>query len=75
MLLTQLNPGQRAKILNIQFLEQETRRRLFALGILPKSTIEFIRKGPMNGPLQCRCQGQMFAFSKHLAQAIEVEVI
>lgn len=59
----------------MQFLEKDTRRRLFALGILPQTCIQCLRRGPFNGPQQCRCAGQTFAFSADIANTIEVELV
>lgn len=75
MVLTQLDPGQQARIVSMHFLDKEVRHRLLVLGVMPESEITFVRKWPMKGPIQCRCKGQTFALTRAISDSIEVCVL
>ena len=75
MVLTQLSPGQRARIKNMNHLGRTLRRKLMVMGLLPQTEILYLRAAPLGDPLQIQCQGICLSMQKSLAQHIEVEPV
>ena len=75
MVLTQLSPGQRARIKNMNQLGRTLRRKLMVMGLLPQTEILYLRAAPLGEPLQVQCQGICLSMQKSLAQHIEVEPV
>lgn len=73
MVLTQLSPGQSARITNMNQLERGLRRKLMVMGLLPQAEILYLRAAPLGDPLQIQCQGICLSMQKSLARQIEVE--
>lgn len=71
--LTDLAPGQRARILDMNRLTHQVRRKLMVMGLLPHSEVQFLRAAPLGDPLQIQCQGICLSIQKSLARQIEVE--
>ena len=75
MVLTELSPGQRARIKNMNQLGRALRRKLMVMGLLPQTEILYLRAAPLGDPLQIQCQGICLSMQKSLAQHIEVEPV
>ncbi|MEG0010136.1 MULTISPECIES: FeoA family protein [Aeromonas] len=75
MVLTQLSPGQSARIKNMNQLTRPLRRKLMVMGLLPQTEVIFLRAAPLGDPLQIQCQGICLSMQKSLAQQIEVEPV
>ncbi|MBV7469101.1 MULTISPECIES: FeoA family protein [Aeromonas] len=75
MVLTELSPGQRARIKNMNQLGRTLRRKLMVMGLLPQTEILYLRAAPLGDPLQVQCQGICLSMQKSLAQHIEVEPV
>ncbi|WP_033135957.1 FeoA family protein [Aeromonas finlandensis] len=75
MVLTQLSPGQSARIKNMNQLSRPLRRKLMVMGLLPQTEVIFLRSAPLGDPLQIQCQGICLSMQKSLAQQIEVEPV
>lgn len=75
MELCDLAPGQRARILNMNRLNHQVRRKLMVMGLLPNSEVLFLRTAPLGDPMQIQCQGICLSMQKGLAQLIEVEPV
>ena len=75
MVLTQLSPGQSARIKNMNQLSRPLRRKLMVMGLLPQTEILYLRAAPLGDPLQVQCQGICLSMQKSLAQQIEVEPV
>ena len=75
MVLTQLSPGQSARIKNMNHLGRPLRRKLMVMGLLPQTEILYLRAAPLGDPLQVQCQGICLSMQKSLAQHIEVEPV
>jgi ferrous iron transport protein A len=73
MVLTQLSPGQSARIKDLNALERSLRRKLMVMGLLPQSEVTLLRFAPLGDPLQVQCQGICLSVQKSLANQIEVE--
>lgn len=75
MVLTELSPGQRARIKNMNQLGRALRRKLMVMGLLPQTEILYLRAAPLGDPLQIQCQGICLSMQRSLAQQIEVEPV
>lgn len=75
MVLTQLSPGQSARIKNMNQLTRPLRRKLMVMGLLPQTEVIFLRAAPLGDPLQIQCQGICLSMQKSLAKLIEVEPV
>ncbi|MBR7627863.1 MAG: FeoA family protein [Aeromonas sp.] len=75
MVLTQLSPGQSARIKNMNQLTRPLRRKLMVMGLLPQTEVIYLRSAPLGDPLQIQCQGICLSMQKSLAQQIEVEPV
>ncbi len=75
MLLSELSPGQSARIVSLAQLEPAVRRKLMAMGLLPSSEIRFIRQAPMGDPLQIATSSITLSVQKALAHLIEVQAV
>lgn len=71
--LTDLAPGQCARILDMNRLTRQVRRKLMVMGLLPHREVQFLRAAPLGDPLQIQCQGICLSIQKSLARQIEVE--
>ncbi|MCM0147378.1 ferrous iron transport protein A [Photobacterium galatheae] len=72
MRLSDLSMGDSAVITDITGLPMEQRKRLVALGLLPNTPIQLIRRAPFGDPLQVRLRGCDLAIQKKIASGIEV---
>lgn len=75
MVLTELSPGQRARIKNMNHLGRGLRRKLMVMGLLPQTEVIFLRTAPLGDPLQIQCQGICLSMQQSLAQRIEVDPV
>ncbi|MFQ2148245.1 FeoA family protein [Aeromonas jandaei] len=75
MVLTQLSPGQSARIKNMNQLSRPLRRKLMVMGLLPQTEVIYLRSAPLGDPLQIQCQGICLSMQKSLAQQVEVEPV
>ncbi|GGY89709.1 MAG: ferrous iron transport protein [Shewanella sp.] len=75
MKLSELNPGDRAKISDIGRLElpSAVKRKLLSLGITPDTHFSLIRRAPMGSGLELEIRGSKLCVRQELAQIIEVE--
>ena len=75
MVLTELSPGQSARITHMNHLGRALRRKLMVMGLLPQTEILYLRAAPLGDPLQIQCQGICLSMQRRLAQQIEVEPV
>ncbi|MEJ6017939.1 FeoA family protein [Aeromonas caviae] len=75
MVLTELSPGQSARITHMNHLGRALRRKLMVMGLLPQTEILYLRAAPLGDPLQIQCQGICLSMQRSLAQQIEVESV
>ncbi|MFQ2531329.1 ferrous iron transport protein A [Aeromonas caviae] len=75
MVLTELSPGQSARITHMNHLGRALRRKLMVMGLLPQTEILYLRAAPLGDPLQIQCQGICLCMQRSLAQQIEVEPV
>ena len=73
MRLSDIQPGESARILSLAALDAPMRRKLMVMGLLPRSEVRFIRSAPLGDPLQITTDGITLSMQKALAAQIEVE--
>lgn len=74
MKLNELKEGQSADIMAFVNLDNEVRKRLMVMGLLPSTSVTLVRRAPMGDPLQVMVRGVSLAVREKIAASIEVEV-
>lgn len=74
MKLSELSPGQVATIKGITGLENDVRKKLMIMGLLPNTPVTVVRKAPMGDPLQVEVRGVSVALRINIADSVQVEV-
>ena len=75
MLLSELNVGQKAKILKLNVENKEIRRHLLDMGLTRGTYIEVRKKAPVGDPIDIKLRDYELCISKSDLSQIEVEVI
>nr|WP_321269399.1 FeoA family protein [uncultured Tolumonas sp.] len=75
MLMSELKPGEAARIVSLAQLEPAVKRKLMAMGLLPSSEIRFIRQAPLGDPLQIATSSITLSIQTALARLIEVQAV
>lgn len=75
MKLAELKSGMAGRIVSLAYVPVMTRKKLLAMGILPKTQVQLIRVAPMGDPLQIRVRGCDIAIRVSTAQQIEIEQV
>lgn len=71
LLLSDLTPGQTAKILTFTGDPART-QRLREMGLLPGTRVKFLRWAPLGDPLEIELRGYKLSLRRHEAELIEV---
>ncbi len=75
MLMSELKPGETARIVSLAQLDPAVKRKLMAMGLLPSSEIRFIRQAPLGDPLQIATSSITLSIQTALARLIEVQAV
>ncbi len=75
MLLSELNVGQKAKIIKLNVENKEIRRHLLDMGLTRGTKIEVRKKAPVGDPIDIYLRDYELCISKSDLSQIEVEVI
>ena len=75
MVLSNLNVGQKAKIVKLNIQNKEIRRHLLDMGLTRGTKIEIRKKAPMGDPIDIKLRDYELCISKSDLSQIEVEVI
>ncbi len=75
MLLSELNVGQKAKIIKLNIQNREIRRHLLDMGLTRGTEIEVRKKAPVGDPIDIKLRDYELCISKADLSQIEVEVI
>lgn len=70
--LDQLQAGEAGEVAQFLIESSPLRRRLLALGLLPGTTLEVLRRAPLGDPLQIRVRDTSFALRGNEASVIQV---
>ncbi|USD40348.1 ferrous iron transport protein A [Vibrio sp. SCSIO 43135] len=73
MKLSELNPGDVAVVRSFDNLASDVRKKLMVMGILPNTSVTFIRRAPMGDPMQFEVRGVSLALREAIAAAVNVE--
>ncbi|MCC4831578.1 FeoA family protein [Shewanella sp. 1_MG-2023] len=76
MKLSELNPGDTAKIAEIGQLSlpQTVKRKLLSMGITPHTAFKMLRRAPMGSGVELELRGSRLCMRRDLADIIEVVV-
>ncbi|GIU54225.1 MULTISPECIES: FeoA family protein [Shewanella] len=76
MKLSELNPGDSAKIAEIGQLSlpQTVKRKLLSMGITPHTAFRMLRRAPMGSGVELELRGSRLCMRRDLADIIEVVV-
>ncbi|MFU0842629.1 MAG: FeoA domain-containing protein [Burkholderia sp.] len=72
MLLKDMQPGSRGRIVSYGKEHPEYRRRLLMLGATPGAVFEVVRVAPLGDPVEIRVRGSMITLRKDEAASLEV---
>ncbi len=75
MVLSNLNVGQKAKIVKLNVQNKEIRRHLLDMGLTRGTKIEIRKKAPMGDPIDIKLRDYELCISKSDLSQIEVEVV
>ena len=75
MFLSELNVGQKARILKLNFENKEIRRHLLDMGLTRGTEVEIKKKAPVGDPIDLKLRDYELCISKSDLDQIEVEVI
>ena len=75
MFLSELNVGQKARILKLNFENKEIRRHLLDMGLTRGTEVEIKKKAPVGDPIDIKLRDYELCISKSDLSQIEVEVI
>lgn len=75
MVLSNLNVGQKAKIVKLNIQNKEIRRHLLDMGLTRGTKIEIRKKAPMGDPIDIKLRDYELCISKSDLSQIEVEVL
>lgn len=73
MFLSDLQPKQKARILDLMLISELVRRRLLDLGVLEGTEIRVTRLLPFRGPITLESSGQSIGLRRSDARMIRVE--
>ncbi|MDD2343930.1 MAG: FeoA family protein [Tolumonas sp.] len=73
--MSELKPGETARIVSLAQLDPAVKRKLMAMGLLPSSEIRFIRQAPLGDPLQIATSSITLSIQTALARLIEVQAV
>lgn len=74
MLLKELSPGTRGRVVAYGKTAPDYRRRLLTLGATPGTTFEVVRIAPLGDPIEIRVRGSMISVRRDEAAVMEVEL-
>ena len=75
MFLSELNVGQKARIIKLNFENKEIRRHLLDMGLTRGTEVEIKKKAPVGDPIDIKLRDYELCISKSDLKQIEVEVI
>jgi ferrous iron transport protein A len=75
MNLSNLKPGQQAKILKLDSSIGPVRRRLMDMGVIPGEIIKVEKIAPMGDPIEITVKSYSLSLRKNEAKGIEIEVL
>lgn len=74
-ILTDLPPGQKAKILRLSGKEPQVKQRMLEMGLVPGTVVEVERCAPLDGPLEVLVKGYHLSLRRDEASMVRVELV
>ncbi|MBQ8829775.1 MAG: ferrous iron transport protein A [Burkholderiaceae bacterium] len=75
MLLKDLTPGSKGRVVSFNAGLPEYRRRLLALGVLPGTQFDVTRIAPLGDPIEIKVRGSYISVRKEEIKILNVEKI
>ncbi|MBQ3033127.1 MAG: ferrous iron transport protein A [Deferribacterales bacterium] len=72
--LRDINPGERCKIVKINF-KGELHKRVMEMGVTPGTVVEVERYAPLGDPIELKVKGYHLSLRKDEAACVDVEKI
>ena len=72
MQLRDLKPGQKGVLKGFLPVNQEYRKKLFSLGVLPNTQFEVTRVAPLGDPIEIKLRGSFISVRKAEIEIIDV---
>ncbi len=66
--------GDRCVVLEIASEPADLKSRLYALGLIPGSTLDILRFAPLGDPIQVKVRGSFISIRKSDAEVIRVKI-
>jgi len=73
MQVSELNVGQKAKIISFHAGDQTYRKRLIAMGLLPGTEFTVSRMAPLGDPIEIEVRGFALSLRKAEAKILQIE--
>ncbi len=74
-ILSDLHPGQKAKIIKLLGREPRIKHRMLEMGLVPGAVVEVERLAPLDGPLEVTVKGYHLSLRLDEASFLQVELI
>jgi ferrous iron transport protein A len=71
--LSQLKPGEQAKVLSLKPDKSAYRHKLLSLGLLPGTVIKVLRLAPFGDPIEIDCRGVLLSLRRQEADILRLE--
>jgi len=71
--LSDLKPGERARIVGYQPGQREYRQKLLSMGLTPNTTFEVIRRAPMGDPIEILVREFHLSLRQNEATLLKIE--
>lgn len=75
MILSDLKPGDRAKILKFQDAPRAYRQRLMTMGLTPQAEILVVRRAPLGDPIEIEVRGSLLSLRQDEAACLQLELL
>ena len=72
--LADASSGDRCVVLEIASEPANLKSRLYALGVIPGSTLDILRFAPLGDPIQVKVRGSFISIRKSDAEVIRVKI-
>jgi len=72
--LADASSGDRCVVLEIASEPADLKNRLYALGVIPGSTLDILRFAPLGDPIQVKVRGSFISIRKSDAEVIRVKI-
>ena len=75
MQVSELKPGQQAKVIKLGKADKLYRQKLVSMGIIPGAILTVVRFAPLGDPMEIEVRGTILCLRKAEANMIEIEEV